>query len=107
MHSEALFHWRSDDARPADPQAQNLAYRVGLFLQQRRLTQGARLRIESNRGVVTLRGHVASFHQRQLIHTLARHVTGVVQVIDELQVVSSAALHVRRELRTEPLAITA
>jgi osmotically-inducible protein OsmY len=93
--------------RSADPQAQDLEYRVRLFLQQRRVTQGARLRLEADRGVVILRGHVASFHQRQLIHTLARHVAGVVQVIDELQVVPPSAPSVRREPRTQPLAITA
>jgi osmotically-inducible protein OsmY len=42
--------------------------------------------IEAHRGVVTLSGRVASFYQRQLIHTLARRVAGVVQVIDQLEV---------------------
>ena len=70
----------------ADPAAYDLAYRVALFLQQRRLAAGSRLRVEARGGTITLSGQVRSFHQRQLIHTLARHVAGVLQVIDELEV---------------------
>jgi osmotically-inducible protein OsmY len=70
----------------ADPAAYDLAYRVALFLQQRRLSAGSRLRIEARGGTLTLSGQVRSFHQRQLIHTLTRHVAGVLQVIDELEV---------------------
>jgi hypothetical protein len=90
----------------ADPAAYGLAYRVALFLQQRRLAAGSRLRIEARGGTITLNGQVRSFHQRQLIHTLARHVAGVLQVIDELeveQVVKSS----HGSTSTAPLAVLA
>ena len=73
-------------ARSTDPNAYDLQHRVALFLQQHRLSTGAQLRIEADRGVITLSGQVPSFHQRQLIHSFARRVAGVVQVIDELAV---------------------
>jgi hypothetical protein len=60
--------------------------RVALFLEQRRLTCGTRLAVVANRGVVTLRGTVPTFHQRQLLIAFARRVAGAVQVIDELDV---------------------
>lgn len=72
--------------RSSDLTAYDLQYRVALFLQQHRLASGARLRIEADRGVITLSGQVPSFHQRQLIHAFTRRVAGVVQVIDELEV---------------------
>jgi osmotically-inducible protein OsmY len=73
-------------ARTTDPTAYDLQYRVALFLQQHRLSSGSRLRIEAHRGVITLAGQVPSFHQRQLIYSFARRVAGVVQVIDQLEV---------------------
>ena len=63
-----------------------LRRRVWLFVQQRQLTSGARLSIHASRGVVTLRGTAASFHQRQLLYAFACRVAGVVHVIDELHV---------------------
>ena len=90
----------------ADPAAYDLAYRVALFLQQQRVATGSHLRIEARGGTVTLRGQVRSFHQRQLVHTLARHVAGVLQVIDELdveQVVPSS----RGAVSSAPLAVLA
>lgn len=70
---------------PAD---RDLQQRVALFIQQRQLSKGARLTILAHRGVVTLAGLVPTFHQRQLLFSLARRVAGVVQVQDELEVES-------------------
>jgi hypothetical protein len=68
----------------ADRDLQN---RVSLFIQQRQLSRGAQqLTVLASRGVVTLSGIVPTFHQRQLLHSLTRHVAGVVQVRDELDV---------------------
>lgn len=64
----------------------DLQHRVSLFIQQRQLSRGARLTVLAQGGVVTLSGIVATFHQRQLLHSLTRHVAGVVQVHDELDV---------------------
>jgi BON domain-containing protein len=68
---------------PAD---RDVERRVVLFLEQQRLTRGARLSVIASRGVVTLRGTAATFHQRQLLVSAARRVAGAVQVIDEFEV---------------------
>jgi BON domain len=65
---------------------EDLSRRVRLFLQQQRLNSGGRLVIEAHRGVVTIRGAVSTFHQRQLIVSAARRVAGAGQIVDELQV---------------------
>jgi len=65
---------------------EDLARRVRLFLAQQRLMKRAGLVIEARRGVVTIRGEVSTFHQRQLIVSAARRVAGATQIVDELQV---------------------
>jgi len=70
---------------------QDLERRVRLFLQQRRLTSGARLSVTSDRGAVTLQGTVSTFHQRQLLVSFARRVAGAIRVIDELDVEPESA----------------
>ena len=64
----------------------DLQRRVALFVQQRQLTGGALLTVEARRGVVTLKGTAATFHQRQLLYSFARRVAGVIDVVDELDV---------------------
>jgi BON domain len=64
----------------------DLARRVVLFLEQRHLIGGARLRVSADRGVVAVRGVVPTFHLRQLIVSAARRVAGATQIIDELEV---------------------
>jgi hypothetical protein len=64
----------------------DLLRRVWLFLQQHRLINSDQLVIEVHRGVVTLRGHVATYHRRQLVVSAARRVAGVLQVDDQLEV---------------------
>lgn len=65
---------------------QDLQYRIALYVQQRQLALGARLKIEATRGVVTLKGTVPNYHQRQLLYSFARRVAGAVAVVDELEV---------------------
>jgi osmotically-inducible protein OsmY len=79
----ALATFPTFAVNPADRDLQN---RVSLFIQQRQLSRGAHLTVLAQGGVVTLSGVVATFHQRQLLHSLTRHVAGVVQVRDELDV---------------------
>ena len=74
------------DTRSISPSDQDLQHRVALFVQQKQLTTGARLQIEARRGVVTLKGTVSTFHQRQLLFASARRVAGVIGVQDELEV---------------------
>lgn len=72
---------------PVTSADRDLQNRVSLFIQQRQLSRGAQqLTVLASRGVVTLSGIVPTFHQRQLLHSLTRHVAGVVQVRDELDV---------------------
>lgn len=79
----ALATFPTSTVTPAD---RDLQHRVSLFIQQRQLSRGAQLTVLARRGVVTLSGIVTTFHQRQLLHSLTRHVAGVVQVRDELDV---------------------
>jgi len=65
---------------------EDLARRVQLFLDQKRLINRTRLMIEAHSGVVTIRGEVSTFHQRQLIVSAARRVAGATRIVDELQV---------------------
>ena len=81
--------------------------RVALFLDQRRLSCGTRLSISARRGVVTLRGMVPTFHQRQLIIEFTRHVAGAVQVIDELEVDPPRAASTRPRSSDQTLAFLA
>jgi osmotically-inducible protein OsmY len=53
----------------------------------RQLFPGLRLvAVESSQGVVTIRGRVKSFHERQLCINCCQRVAGVVQLNDEIQV---------------------
>jgi len=70
----------------SSPTDADLSRRVALFLEQRRLLSGLRLAIDPSRGVVTLRGTLPAFHQRQLIVAATRSVAGTIRVVDELQV---------------------
>jgi hypothetical protein len=64
----------------------DLLRRVWLFLQQHRLISAEEFLIEVHRGVITLRGRVATFHRRQRIVSAARRVAGVSEIIDDLEV---------------------
>jgi osmotically-inducible protein OsmY len=44
------------------------------------------LRFENNDGRITLRGVVASYYQKQLAQEVLRHVDGVFQISNELEV---------------------
>ena len=85
----------------------DLQERVALFIQQRQLARGAELTVFARRGVVTLIGVVNTFHQRQLLQSLVRRVAGVVQLQDELEVITPASSEYRsprRELEVSALA---
>ena len=69
-----------------DSASQELQQRVTLHLQNRQLAFGGRLRIEAKHGTITLAGRVRTFCQRQLIYAATRKVSGVMKVIDQLEV---------------------
>ncbi len=47
------------------------------------------LGVEARRGVVTLRGQVHTFHQKQLCLNCCQRVAGVQQIDDQIEVTSS------------------
>lgn len=73
-----------------DPASQDLQQRVALYLQNRQLAFGGRLRIEAKQGTVTLAGRVPTFYRRQLIYAATRKIAGVLKVIDQLEVETQA-----------------
>jgi BON domain/Prokaryotic lipoprotein-attachment site len=85
----------------------DLAYRVRLFLNQQRLINRARVVIEARRGIVTIRGAVSTFHQRQLIVSAARRVAGATQIADELDVDPPQVARAAVRSTNQPLTIVA
>jgi osmotically-inducible protein OsmY len=70
----------------ADSSDRELSDRVLLFLRQRQLLQGLKIRVDALAGTVTLDGAVRSYYRRQMLVTFTRKVAGVLRVIDELVV---------------------
>lgn len=64
---------------------QDLAERVGLFLQMKR-PELANLLVSAVDGEIRLRGSVSSYYLRQLAISVAQHVAGVLRVIDRIEV---------------------
>ena len=70
----------------------DLERRVKAFLADRNLPALRRLGVRSQRGVVTLRGRLRTFYEKQLSGQAARRVAGVIDVIDATEVASDASL---------------
>lgn len=64
----------------------DLEQRVRTFLATRQHAAFRALSIEAHRGVVTLRGQVSSFYEKQLSFLLSSRVAGVTRLIDEIAV---------------------
>ncbi len=64
----------------------DLERRVTAFLAGRNVPALRRLYVRSSQGVVTLRGHVQTFYEKQLGGSVARRVAGVVQLVDDVEV---------------------
>lgn len=64
----------------------DLERRIANYLLGHKMPVLKGIEIHSDRGEVTLEGRVASFYQRQLCISCCRHVAGVVDVIDRIQV---------------------
>jgi osmotically-inducible protein OsmY len=71
---------------PTTRQDADLERRIANFLLGYKIPALKEIEVHSDRGEVTLRGHVASFYQRQLCISCCRHVAGVIEVNDEIQV---------------------
>jgi osmotically-inducible protein OsmY len=73
----------------------DLERRVVAFLADRNLPALRRLGVHSQRGVVTLRGRVGTFYEKQLGGQSARRVAGVVDVIDAISVATDPVRPIR------------
>jgi hypothetical protein len=71
-----------------DDSDRDLERRVSAFLAERSVPALRRIYVHSRQGVVTLRGHVQTFYEKQLSRSVARRVAGVVQLVDDVEVAS-------------------
>lgn len=62
----------------------DLQQRVRSFLTGQHRPALRNLNVEAREGVVTLRGNVPTFYEREISVRLARRVAGVVQLVDEI-----------------------
>lgn len=60
--------------------------RVLTALERNPHVAGRKLRFETNRGRVTLRGVVGTYYQKQMAQEAVRHVEGVDEIANELEV---------------------
>lgn len=67
----------------------DLERRIVNFLSRRHVPGLRQLEVKANNGIVTLRGQVRSFYEKQLSHHCCRRVAGVVQLIDAVEVVDA------------------
>jgi len=67
----------------------DLERRVASFLASRHMGSLRKLEIEAREGVVTLRGQVQSFYEKQISHLCCRRVAGVRRLIDAVDVVTA------------------
>jgi hypothetical protein len=65
----------------------DLESRIESYLAMRHVPGLRQLEVLANNGIVTLRGQVRSFYEKQLSHHCCRRVAGVVQLIDAVDVV--------------------
>jgi osmotically-inducible protein OsmY len=63
-----------------------LADRVSALLAQRNVPSLRRLQVEARGSIVTLRGRVGSFYEKQLSHHAVRQIAEVSQLIDLIDV---------------------
>ncbi len=67
----------------------DLEQRIVNFLHGQHMSDLRRVIVRAFRGVVTIRGKVRSFHQKQLCLHCCQRVAGVVRVEDELEVLAA------------------
>lgn len=85
------------DSRVIDEAAdRDLEQRVVGYLARRHVPSLRQLAIEARNGIVTVRGQVRSFYEKQLSSHCCRRVAGVLQLVDEIDVVN-APLTVSKE----------
>lgn len=70
----------------------DLERRVVSFLVERHVPGLRHIDVEAHNGIVTLRGRVHSFYEKQLCQAVCRRVAGVVRFIDAIDVKYTPAL---------------
>jgi osmotically-inducible protein OsmY len=70
----------------------DLERRVVNYLWGRHVPALRHIVVEAAGGIVTLRGQVRSFYEKQLCHNCCRRVAGVRELIDDLDVAPSESL---------------
>lgn len=73
-------------AMQTDPRDRELERRVISFLAGRHLPGLRQIEVEARGGVVTLRGRVRTFYEKQVCHQCCRRVAGVLKLIDAIEV---------------------
>ena len=66
---------------------EDLKRRIVIFLFQRNEPALRRVDVEVSSGRVVIRGRMASFYQKQLCLSCCQRVAGVLQIVDEVEVV--------------------
>ena len=72
--------------RPEEHQDLDLENRVCRYLDSQHFPSFKRLRIEAERGSVTIMGTVCSFYERQVAINSCQQVAGVLKLIDQIVV---------------------
>jgi osmotically-inducible protein OsmY len=85
------FEMATEGTVPSISSNDDLARRVKIFLSARHQPSIRHLHIEVNGGTVTLRGQVDSAREKRLSSLCCRHVAGVFQVVDLVDVLAPAA----------------
>ena len=71
---------------PQAPEEKRVAEDVSRALAASGRFPSGRLEVSASRGVVTLRGRVASYYQKQLAQAAALHVIGTRQLVNDVEV---------------------
>lgn len=66
----------------------DLEQRIIGYLARRHVPSLRQLAVEAKNGIVTVRGQVRSFYEKQLSSHCCRRVAGVVQLVNEINVVT-------------------
>lgn len=78
---------------------QDLERRVANCLYARHLPGLRHLNIEADRGTVRVSGQVSSFHEKQIVQHVCRHVAGVLRMVDDVEVAKARPVEHSRPRR--------
>jgi osmotically-inducible protein OsmY len=78
-------------ATPGFRRTDELTQRIAFAIRAATGWPSSNVGIDAEEGIVTLHGRTRSFYEKQLIIHAARHVPGVQQIVDEMDVVPMAS----------------